>query len=763
MRKLLSVCLITKNEEENISECLNSVKSVADEIIVVDTGSTDKTIEIAKKFGANVFEIKWEDDFSKARNISIEQATSEFILIIDADEKLLNPDSIAQTLFNVNFNVGGWLVEMTSFKTNKIGTVDSMTNSLLRLIRNHKDIRFNGIIHEQVFDSIYKLGFKISNSSIKLEHKGYNLTAELARAKQERNYKLLLKAMQIDPENLYLLNHLGKTLSVLGKIDEAFNTFQQVIEKSKSVGTFTIEAYNQIALIYFAKNEYEKSIEYAKKSIEKLPNQPFAYFILGDSYLSSKQFDLAYYSYKEILSIFNNDDVLLKVVGQYNIPKEQIYFKMGEALSNLGVFDDAIKCYEDGLKINSTDYFCLLGIYNTLIKMKKDDLAYEWLKQVSQIYPSNEYIINLQKNASMKINNNTDTDNKVTINQIDRLKRPLLTLAMIVKNEERFLQGCLESVQGVVDEIVIVDTGSNDKTIEIAKKYNSKIIHFKWINDFAAARNESLKNATGQWILYLDADERLAIEDKNKFRNFLQNIDESIGGINCLIESEHYKLDGSSEIHRGGYPRLFRNLVFPNIQFRGRVHEQISPSILEQGKSFINSDIKIIHLGYNQERSVMEQKIKRNYELLLQHVKEEPTNGYAWYQLGQTLAQMRLFEEAEKSIKLSISCGNLSQSVLASASATLAQLLGNKKEFEQTLKWSNVSLQNAPNQIYAAHLKAFALLYLNQFEESEKLFKEILVKIKEKKNIPQSGFDVEIPEDIILKGLQKAINRDSSI
>jgi glycosyltransferase involved in cell wall biosynthesis len=759
MRKLLSACIITKNEELNIRDCLTSIKNVVDEIVIVDTGSTDNTIEIAKEFNAKIIQTDWENDFAKARNLSLENSSSEFNLIIDADEKLTNPEAVLKTLYNVPDDIGGWLVEMTSYRTNKFNKIDIVSNSLLRLIRNDENIRFNGIIHEQVFDSIYKLGLKIGISDIKLSHKGYELTFEQLKAKQLRNYNLLLKAIELEPNNLYLLNHLGKTLTVLDKTDDALEVFKTVIDKSETVGSFTIDAYNQIALIYFAKKQFDQSINYAKKSIEILPGQPLSHFILGDAYLGSKQFDKAYYTFKEIFGLLEQDNILVKIIGQYHIPKEQLFFKMGEALSGLSIFDEALKSYENGLKINPTDIFCLLGIYNTMLKMKKYEIANEWLKEIRKIHPQNDYLLQLQL---IEINNENDEKTKIISQKSNPEKQPLISLTMIVKNEAEFLHGCLESVVDIVDEIIIVDTGSTDSTISIAQEFTQNIYSYKWNDDFAAARNEALKWANGKWILYLDADERLNITDKNKFRNFIATIDENIGGINCLIESEHYKLDGSSETHRGGYPRLFRNLGYPKINFRGRVHEQISPSILEQGLSFINSDIKIIHLGYNRDRSEMEKKVHRNYRLLLQHVKEEPTNGYAWYQLGQTLAQMRLIDEAEKAINLAITCGNLSDSVLASASATLAQLTGNKKNFVEALKWANLSLEKAPNQVYALHLKAFALLYLKRFEEAESTFREVLIRMEKKQGIPQSGFDIEIPESIILKGLEKSINKDSS-
>src|SRR3990167_11155445 len=102
-------------------------------------------------------------------------------------------------------------------------------------------------------------------------------------------------------------------------------------------------------------------------------------------------------------------------------------------------------------------------------------------------------------------------------------KQPRLSLCMIVKDEERFLPACLESVRGLVDELIIVDTGSSDKTKEIAQRFinkvGGKLLDFVWINDFSAARNESLKHATGDWILVLDADEVIAHRDHETIQN----------------------------------------------------------------------------------------------------------------------------------------------------------------------------------------------------------------------------------------------------
>ncbi len=759
MQKLLSVCLITKNEEKNLDKCLNSLKSIADEIIIVDTGSTDKTLEIANKFNSKIFYFDWMDDFAAARNFALDKATGQFILSIDADEYLQNPTSVIEALKNHKKETGGWLVNVISEVKNEHGQIEKMQSSLLRLFRNSPNIRFKGIIHEQVFDSITKQNLKVENTNIVFIHTGYDLDKTSLIEKYQRNLLLLKKAIIEEPNNLYILNHIAKTYSALGEKNQAISKFQQVIEQSSSIGVYTIEAYNNLSKLYLENMDYDLSIEYAKKSLNYATEQIFPLYIIGENYIAKNEYDKAYYAFRDLIEQYDKINLKATIVGQLLIPKEILYFKIGESLLNLGILDDALKSFENGLLHNPIDVFCLLGIVKVTLKSNQVELAKQFLEEIKKIHTNSPLITQFEKKyfSNPQILKSEKISPSTVSNDI------LLSLSMIVRNEELFLEGCLESVQEIVDEIIIVDTGSTDGTLEIARKFNAKIYKFDWIDDFAAARNESLKHCMGKWILYLDADERLKIDDGKRLKEYLQSLSDDIGGINCIIESEHWKLDGESEIHRGGYPRLFRNLGYPNIEFRGRVHEQISPSILENGKSFINSDILIEHLGYNREREVMEQKIKRNYRLLLQHVKEEPTNGYAWYQLGQTLAQMKLIKEAEEAIRLAIQCGNLSKSVMASASATLAQLTGNQKKFEEALKWAEISLQNAPEQIYAMHLKAFALLYLGNFDEAQKLFEIILIKQQQKRGMPMAGFDIEIPTEVILKGLEQAKNKNPNI
>ena len=156
----------------------------------------------------------------------------------------------------------------------------------------------------------------------------------------------------------------------------------------------------------------------------------------------------------------------------------------------------------------------------------------------------------------------------------------LLSICLITRNEERFLEGCLESVAEVADEIVLVDTGSNDATCEIARAYGCRILHHDWDHDYAAARNVGIAAARGRWILCIDADERL--EDSLQLRPLLEAAPPEAGGY--LIGREDLVTDpddGRTQVIPIGIVRLFRR--HPGIRYVGAVHERPGDTILDVG------------------------------------------------------------------------------------------------------------------------------------------------------------------------------------
>lgn len=241
-----------------------------------------------------------------------------------------------------------------------------------------------------------------------------------------------------------------------------------------------------------------------------------------------------------------------------------------------------------------------------------------------------------------------------------------ISLSMIVKNEGKHLSDCLNSVKNIVDEIVIVDTGSSDDTIEIAKSFNANIFHFEWAADFSAARNFSLSKCTGNWILYLDADERLD-ENSAKIINSLIRTNDNIGYY-CTIVSYDSEVQRSNSIK---YVRFFRNN--PAARFIGKVHEQITPSLEKLNYKFIHSDLVIHHIGYDISKEGKKRKALRNLELLKKDFDTSP-NDYILFQIGQSNFILENFSEAEKNFTQLIKSDKLNKQFKAESYSYLAQI-----------------------------------------------------------------------------------------
>ncbi|PIQ09849.1 MAG: hypothetical protein COW71_04745 [Ignavibacteriales bacterium CG18_big_fil_WC_8_21_14_2_50_31_20] len=261
----------------------------------------------------------------------------------------------------------------------------------------------------------------------------------------------------------------------------------------------------------------------------------------------------------------------------------------------------------------------------------------------------------------------------------------MITLSMIVKNEEKYLEACLKSVKDVVDEIILVDTGSTDNTIEIAKKYSAKIFHFEWINDFAAARNFALEQSTCDWILYLDADECLSKESiseiikltkypkRHAYYCIINNIDEI--NFHTMVMT---------------YPRLFPNEK--HVRFEGKIHEQIEPSLLKNNFKIKNSTLKIDHYGYNISEEDLQKKAKRNLEILLEEYAESSSSYFA-FQIGQSYGTLKEKENAKKYFTYALQDTKLAKEYKSIAYRYLAANNMVHQNYPMALELINKSLQ----------------------------------------------------------------------
>ncbi len=211
--------------------------------------------------------------------------------------------------------------------------------------------------------------------------------------------------------------------------------------------------------------------------------------------------------------------------------------------------------------------------------------------------------------------------------------QPSISLCMIVKDEEKYIERCLESVKGIFDEIVIVDTGSQDKTISIAKSFGARIVFHQWQDNFSISRNISLEHATGDWIFILDADEWLCQKSKVLFKDLIDKKD--ILGYH-VFRKPHPDWTESTIV------RMFRNL--PELRFRGIFHETLMLSE-EQRDRVLMSDLKIYHEPWTEKSE--KSKSLRNIRILEKHLKEYPEDVYQILDLARSKIKAEKFPESK--------------------------------------------------------------------------------------------------------------------
>lgn len=205
----------------------------------------------------------------------------------------------------------------------------------------------------------------------------------------------------------------------------------------------------------------------------------------------------------------------------------------------------------------------------------------------------------------------------------------MLSLAMICRDNEDTIGDALRSAHQYVDDAVIVDTGSKDKTKQIVAQMGLNVVPFKWRYDFSAARNASLSLQNEPWVLWMDSDEYLPPESGQRIREAIENTTDDIGGITVLMKD-------TAIIERVA---VFRN--HPDIRFRGRIHEQIASSIIDAGYRIQRTDIVVEHRQkFNPDR------LKRNIELLKLEIADHPENQYTLYKLGHTYLGQDQYRDA---------------------------------------------------------------------------------------------------------------------
>lgn len=270
----IALVMIVKNEARAIERCLKSVASFVDSMIVLDTGSTDATIELAQQCGATVYRFTWSDDFAAARNAALDYSTADWNLILDADEWLIKGAEALKTLRATPPNFVGSVEVCSSYDVNS--TQHSASSIISRLLP--RGVRYQGIIHEQPEHNL-----SVKKTGIKLGHDGYE--PQQREAKELRNIMLLERALKADPDDYYLQYKLGVEYDLNSQSELAQLHYETAIKSCPANISWRLDLVIRLLFIYQQSALFDRAFTLAEQEQGLSSLSADYYFALGNLYL----------------------------------------------------------------------------------------------------------------------------------------------------------------------------------------------------------------------------------------------------------------------------------------------------------------------------------------------------------------------------------------------------------------------------------------------------------------------------------------------
>ncbi|MBE9209605.1 glycosyltransferase [Nostoc sp. LEGE 06077] len=356
----ISLCMIVKNEETTLPKCLNSVKSFVDEMVVLDTGSSDRTPEVAKQFGAKVHHFQWSNNFSTARNAALKYVTGDWVLVLDADE-ILTPSIVPQMQAAIESDE----YILINLIRQEVGAIQSPYSLVSRLFRNHPEIRFERPYHALVDDSVaaiikkephWQVGYL---QGVAILHTGYQKRAIAQNNKSVKAQAAMLEFLSTHPNDPYVCSKLGALYVETGKVSQGIELLQRGLNQAMG------QSMEKTNLACMAVNQSEENYEILYE----------LHYHLGIAYNHLKKPQQALEHYQAAIKLpiyhilklgaYNNLGNLLKDAGDLNSAKKAYetalkidpdfatgHYNLGMTLKALNLFTDAIACYQKAIRLN---------------------------------------------------------------------------------------------------------------------------------------------------------------------------------------------------------------------------------------------------------------------------------------------------------------------------------------------------------------------------------------------------------------------------
>ncbi len=342
-RPLLSAALIVRDEASHLPDCLASLAGVADEVVIVDTGSADDTVAIARAHGARVFSHPWNGGFAEPRNVGLDEARGEWILYLDADERVrpIARERLAARLRDAPESALRILLRPV---------VHSTPYFEYRLWRNDPRVRFQGVMHERVVDAIHAVaaadGSPIGDwAELSLDHVGYEGDQT---AKHRRNLPLLEAQLRVEPDNIYDWRHLSRVLRGLGRDDEGEVALERAVTLARAQALPTVDGGLAWADLIRLRHEQGADVsDLLADGHARWPEHWLLTWIEGQVHLDAGRLEPAADCFRRLLAVDADELPARGIAYDERIFGAYAAASLGLALFRLGRFADAAAAYAE--------------------------------------------------------------------------------------------------------------------------------------------------------------------------------------------------------------------------------------------------------------------------------------------------------------------------------------------------------------------------------------------------------------------------------
>lgn len=393
-RPLISLCMIVKNEGDDLATCLKSVHGIADEIIVVDTGSTDSTVQIALSFGAIIISYPWKGDFASARNAGLEQARGIWILVLDGDEELDTGSREELLLCAEHKEYEAFFLRIHNHKGMSSTSQTITINPILRMFRNRPQYRFSGIIHEQIAEGIVQAtpAAAMHLTTVVIHHYGYADGVVAKKDKIARNIELLKEQLKLQPRDPFHHFNMAVEYMRLGEYESALNHIKRSLQEAPPDTSYIHLLYKYEIRCLAAKNNLPGALEACDRGISKHPDYPDLFHIKGVLLFHSAAFAKARTA---LLNALNIGTAPPGYHTESGFGSYLTLYTLGQLCEEIGEENEAIACYTRAAQLHPEPVPIINRLLRTFTCADRESDTVDWFKShlPNFVTPENEILL----------------------------------------------------------------------------------------------------------------------------------------------------------------------------------------------------------------------------------------------------------------------------------------------------------------------------------------------------------------------------------